>query len=50
VEFGGVLHDNEKVLEVIPGDVVKVKTSKGCYRTRKIILTPGTSWTACNKV
>ncbi|CAB4038043.1 Peroxisomal sarcosine oxidase, partial [Paramuricea clavata] len=41
VKFGGVLHDSEKVLEIMPGDIVKVKTNKGCYRTNKLILTPG---------
>ena len=41
VEFGGVLHDNEKVLEIMPGDIVIVKTNKGCYKTRKLILAPG---------
>jgi glycine/D-amino acid oxidase-like deaminating enzyme len=38
-----VLHDNEKVLEIIPGEVVQVKTSKGFYKAKNLIVTPGNS-------
>ena len=41
VKFGGILHDNEKVLEITPGDVVLVKTNKGLYKAKNLILTPG---------
>ncbi|XP_028400345.1 peroxisomal sarcosine oxidase-like isoform X2 [Dendronephthya gigantea] len=40
-EYGGVLQDNEKVMDIIPGNIVQVKTSKGLYKTRRLILTPG---------
>ena len=42
VQFGGVLQDNEEVTDIVPGDIVHVKTTKALYRTRKLILTPGT--------
>ena len=42
IKFGGVLRDNEKVIEIIPGHIVKVKTNKGTYLSKKVILTPGT--------
>ncbi|XP_028400342.1 peroxisomal sarcosine oxidase-like [Dendronephthya gigantea] len=42
-KYGGVLRDNETVTDIIPGDIVQVKTSKGSYETRTLILTPG-SW------
>ena len=41
VKFGGVLRDNEKVTDIVPGEIVHVKTNKALYKTRKIILTPG---------
>ena len=41
VKFGGFLKDSEKVIEIIPGDIVSVRTEKGLYRTRTVILTPG---------
>ena len=41
VEFGGVLRDKEKVTDIVPGDIVHVKTNKSLYKTRKLILTPG---------
>ncbi|CAB3983049.1 peroxisomal sarcosine oxidase-like [Paramuricea clavata] len=41
VKFGGVLQDNEKVTDIVPGDIIHVKTNKGLYKTRKLILTPG---------
>ena len=41
VQFGGVLRDNEKVTDIVPGEIVHVKTTKALYKTRKLILTPG---------
>lgn len=41
VKFGGVLHDNEKVTEIIPGQIVEVKTNKGRYKSKTVVLTPG---------
>ena len=41
VRFGGVLRDNEKVTDIVPGEIIHVKTNKALYKTRKLILTPG---------
>ena len=41
MQFGGELRDNEKVTDIVPGDIVNVKTDKALYKTRKLILTPG---------
>eukprot|EP00057_Strongylocentrotus_purpuratus_P027706 XP_011682180.1 PREDICTED: peroxisomal sarcosine oxidase-like [Strongylocentrotus purpuratus] len=43
VKHGGVLHDEEKMLEIIPGTMVTVKTNRSEYRTQSVILAPG-SW------
>lgn len=41
VKFGGILRDNERVTEIIPGDIIQVKTTKGTYKAERVILTPG---------
>ena len=41
VKFGGKIQDNEKVTEIIPGNVVTVQTNKGQYRAKSLILTVG---------
>eukprot|EP00057_Strongylocentrotus_purpuratus_P015690 XP_011670164.1 PREDICTED: peroxisomal sarcosine oxidase [Strongylocentrotus purpuratus] len=38
---GGIIKEEEPVLEITPGTLVTVRTSKGTYRTRHLILTPG---------
>ncbi|XP_797352.2 peroxisomal sarcosine oxidase [Strongylocentrotus purpuratus] len=38
---GGILKEEEQVLKITPGTLVTVTTSKGTYRTRHLILTPG---------
>ena len=50
VQFGGVLRDNEKVTDIVPGETVHVKTTKALYKTRKLILTPGIEETNCLEV
>eukprot|EP00105_Crassostrea_gigas_P038872 XP_019923020.1 PREDICTED: peroxisomal sarcosine oxidase isoform X1 [Crassostrea gigas] len=39
--FGGELRDGEKVLDIIPGDTVGVRTSSHHYRTHSVVLTVG---------
>ncbi|XP_048747465.2 peroxisomal sarcosine oxidase-like [Ostrea edulis] len=41
---GGTINDGEPVLQVIPGDVVTVKTSKSTYQTSHVVITVG-PWT-----
>ncbi|XP_063953790.1 peroxisomal sarcosine oxidase-like [Lytechinus pictus] len=40
-DCGGILKEEEKVLEITPGTVVIVRTNKATYKTRQLILTPG---------
>ncbi|XP_073257714.1 peroxisomal sarcosine oxidase-like isoform X2 [Porites lutea] len=41
VEFGGTLHDAEKVLDIQPGSVINIKTNKNSYRAKRVIITAG---------
>ncbi|XP_033748628.1 peroxisomal sarcosine oxidase-like [Pecten maximus] len=41
VKHGGVLRDNESMVDIFPGDIVTVKTNKGSYRGRNLVLTVG---------
>lgn len=50
MKFGGVLHDNEKVTEIIPGQIVEVKTNKGRYKSKTVVLTPGNNWMGENEL
>ncbi|KAM4590117.1 peroxisomal sarcosine oxidase isoform 2-T2 [Fundulus diaphanus] len=43
-KLGGVIRDNEKVMEIKPGPVVKVTTSGGVYQARSVVITAG-PWT-----
>ncbi|XP_072527705.1 peroxisomal sarcosine oxidase-like [Salminus brasiliensis] len=38
---GGVIRDGEKVVEIVPGNVVTVKTGSGMYRARSLVITAG---------
>ncbi|XP_038074581.1 peroxisomal sarcosine oxidase-like isoform X3 [Patiria miniata] len=38
---GGVVKENEEVLEIVPGDPVLIVTSKGRYTAKSVVLTPG---------
>lgn len=40
-KFGGHIQDDEKVISIMPGRVVTVRTNKGTYRTHHLIITPG---------
>ncbi|XP_072033492.1 peroxisomal sarcosine oxidase-like [Amphiura filiformis] len=40
-KFGGIIHDEEGVIEVIPGDIITVTTNKGQYRTKRLVLAVG---------
>ena len=41
---GGVFLDEHPVTEIVPGhDVVTIRTIKGTFRTRKLVITAG-SW------
>ncbi|XP_072047430.1 peroxisomal sarcosine oxidase-like [Amphiura filiformis] len=41
VAHGGILHDEEKVLEILPGTLVTVVTNKGKYRAKSVAITAG---------
>ncbi|KAL9982142.1 hypothetical protein ACROYT_G010951 [Oculina patagonica] len=41
VEFGGILHDGEKVLDIQPGSVVKIQTTKSSYKAKSVVITVG---------
>lgn len=38
---GGILKEEQQVVEIIPGTVVTVRTDKADYRARHLIITPG---------
>ena len=41
MEAGGVLKDEHPVTEIIPGETVTVRTSKGSFQTRRLVITVG---------
>ena len=41
VAAGGELLDEHKVTEIVPGQVVTVRTAKGSFRTKKLVITVG---------
>lgn len=45
IRHGGVLKDGEPMLDVHPGDTVAVKTTKGAYRCKSLVLALG-PWAA----
>lgn len=45
VSAGGVLLDEHPVIEIVPGQVVSIRTTKATFRTRKLVITAG-SWTS----
>lgn len=44
VEFGGTLKDGEGVVEVLPGSLITIKTTKNVFTAHKVIFTAG-PWT-----
>lgn len=44
-KFGGQLNDGEPMIDIFPGDIVTVRTTKGQYRTKSVVLTVG-PWAA----
>ena len=44
VSAGGVLLDEHRVTEIIPGHEVTVRTTKATFRMKKLVITAG-SWT-----
>ena len=40
---GGMFLDEHPVTEIVPGQVITIRTSKGSFRTKKLVITPG-SW------
>ena len=38
---GGVFLDETPVTEIIPGQVITLRTPKGIFRTRKLVITAG---------
>ena len=45
IRQGGILKDGEGMLDIQPGNIVTVKTSKGVYRCRSVVLALG-PWAA----
>ncbi|XP_060114938.1 peroxisomal sarcosine oxidase [Heteronotia binoei] len=43
---GGTVRDGEKVLRILPGNVVTVTTNRGEYRAKHLVITAG-PWTGC---
>jgi len=41
VEFGGIVHDNEKVLDIQPGSVISIHTTKKSYKAKSVVITVG---------
>ncbi|XP_033626998.1 peroxisomal sarcosine oxidase-like [Asterias rubens] len=41
LKHGGTIRDSEKVLQVIPGDIVTIVTNKGRHQAKNVVLTPG---------
>ncbi|XP_072031275.1 peroxisomal sarcosine oxidase-like [Amphiura filiformis] len=41
IHFGGKIHSEEQMREIIPGNMVRVRTNKGEYRAKSVILTVG---------
>ena len=41
VEFGGILHDSEQVLDIQPGSIVKIQTTKSFYKAKSVVITVG---------
>lgn len=41
VEFGGILHDSEKVLDIQPGSVISIHTTKKSYKAKSVVITVG---------
>ena len=41
VSAGGELRDEHPVTEIVPGDVITIKTTKGDFRTKKLVITAG---------
>ncbi|XP_039612637.1 peroxisomal sarcosine oxidase [Polypterus senegalus] len=39
--FGGVIHDGERVMEIIPGSTITLTTSNGKYQARSVVITAG---------
>lgn len=45
IAHGGILQDEEKVLRIVPGNIVTVVTNKGQYRAKSVAITAG-PWSA----
>ncbi|XP_070587648.1 peroxisomal sarcosine oxidase [Erythrolamprus reginae] len=41
---GGLLRDGEKVLQILPGSVLTITTSRGKYQAKRLVITAG-AWT-----
>ena len=41
VSSGGFLLDNEKIDEIIPGDIIQIKTTKQVIKAKNLIITAG---------
>lgn len=41
MEFGGILHDSEKVLDIQSGSVISIHTTKKSYKAKSVVITVG---------
>lgn len=41
ISAGGVFLDENPVTQVIPGQVITIRTAKGTFRTKKLVITAG---------
>lgn len=41
VSSGGTFIDENPVTEIVPGQVITLRTTKGTFRTRKLVITAG---------
>ena len=39
--MGGALREGEKVTDILPGPIVTIRTSRGTYRAKNVVMTAG---------
>ena len=49
MEFGGILHDSEKVVDIQPGSVISIHTTKRSYKAKSVVITAGKTLLCTNQ-
>ena len=49
MEFGGILHDSEKVVDIQPGSVISIHTTKRSYKAKSVVITAGKTLLCTNE-